>query len=708
MIITKLTLENWCQHKHLEVEFSPKSNGILGCNGAGKTNLTKAIRVALTGRTDKGSNLKDEIRDGEVSTNIILTFLHNGVEGTIKRSFYVTSTNRASLTYGDIEVSGITETNKQVELLTGASNDMIEKFSFVGQDALRAILFDTPGKRLEQLISMIPVIAYTKLYRSRVDTFLKTIPEIAMPYDEVHVTQKHAEVTTLGAELVAQYTEAVSKLTTLGDCEEAQEVIEEAALFVKAETARAAQVSAGAIAAKELAVATKTLESIPCSAGQGDFDVGQATASLSTFDNFDFKLFETWTLARNDAESRLPGYLVATEEALEAEAQVRKQHEAAVADYMSAAALEATLKLGFEKWSQIDAKDLICPICGTDLQESELEQQKLTELNAIKDAGNLASDKDIIARDLAATLKAAGDWFRLKQSEKVQTESILAQADVFFTTTTLPEITTEAAELLRAQLENHAEHVRIEQARVAAQAEVTRLQDRVELLSCILGNPHRRISAAELEAAEAQVAMKEAAEAAKATLELHMKTSAEELVELTRMLDLIAKTKRERARVDTYRAHVNTVRDSLHRDRIPKAVLQYSLDSLRTSVNEYLEAFKASFSVAIDDGFGMTFTKGGGSARQLERMSGGEKTVLSISLHLAVSELFGNNLGVLVLDEPTSNMDVDYLSQFTQIIETLSSGILGGDRQLIVVTHQVSSMAGVFDKLIELGAQEEL
>jgi len=610
VIITKLTLENWCQHKHLEVEFSPKSNGILGCNGAGKTNLTKAIRVALTGRTDKGSNLKDEIRDGEVSTNIILTFLHNGVEGTIKRSFYVTSTNRASLTYGDIEVSGITETNKQVELLTGASNDMIEKFSFVGQDALRAILFDTPGKRLEQLISMIPVIAYTKLYS----------------------------------------TEAVSKLTTLGDCEEAQEVIEEAALFVKAETARAAQVSAGAIAAKELAVATKTLESIPCSAGQGDFDVGQATASLSTFDNFDFKLFETWTLARNDAESRLPGYLVATEEALEAEAQVRKQHEAAVADYMSAAALEATLKLGFEKWSQIDAKDLICPICGTDLQESELEQQKLTELNAIKDAGNLASDKDIIARDLAATLKAAGDWFRLKQSEKVQTESILAQADVFFTTTTLPEITTEAAELLRAQLENHAEHVRIEQARVAAQAEVTRLQDRVELLSCILGNPHRRISAAELEAAEAQVAMKEAAEAAKATLELHMKTSAEELVELTRMLDLIAKTKRERARVDTYRAHVNTVRDSLHRDRIPKAVLQYSLDSLRTSVNEYLEAFKASFSVAIDDGFGMTFTKGGGSARQLERMSGGEKTVLSISLHLAVSELFGNNLGVLVLE----------------------------------------------------------
>ncbi len=706
MIITKLTLDNWCQHEHLEVEFSPKSNGILGRNGSGKTNLTKAIRVALTGRTDKGSNLEDEIRDGEVSTNIILEFLHNGTAGTIKRSLYVTGTNRASLTYGDIEVSGITETNKQIELLTGASNDMIEKFSFVGQDSLRAILFDTPGRRLDQLISMIPTIAYTKLYRGRVDAFLKTIPEIAMPYDEEYVTQKLKEYEDLGAELAIQYAKVIGDLSAIGNCKAHEETMNEHTLFMRAEEARRAQAADVAETTMLLNEATAKLNSLPLQAPITDFDPVMVTEQIKAFDNFDFDNFDNWKAAEEQAERQLPMAQQAAAEALEAENSMRNEHEAAVEHHTQLAAKANTLIESFTRWDGIKPENALCPICGTELQEGEMEAQKLKDLERVTRAKELSREADENARRLWQQVPPLSEVSKATQAIVTQFENTLLQAETFFETTIPPELTTEEYLVFKEQLEQYQASEKIRQERVAAQVEVTRLQARLELLSTVLGNPHKEATLEELQFAEAQIDLKTKAEAEEAMLLIKMTSAADEVVKFTEMLEQLEETKRERERVDLYRAHVNTVKDMLHRDQIPKMVLQYYLGSLREKVSAYLKAFEASFIVNIDDGFDMTFTKGGGGERQLERMSGGEKTVLSVSLHLAVSELFGNGLGVLVLDEPTSNMDVDYLSQFTQIIETLSSGILGGDRQLIVVTHQVSSMAGVFDKLIELGAQE--
>ena len=184
-----------------------------------------------------------------------------------------------------------------------------------------------------------------------------------------------------------------------------------------------------------------------------------------------------------------------------------------------------------------------------------------------------------------------------------------------------------------------------------------------------------------------------------------MKTVSEELDKFSGMLAEVEAAELERASVEEYKAHVQTVKDMLHRDKLPKIVLLFFLDELRNKVCQYLKAFGSTYIVQIDNDFQITFIKNGGKEKQLDRLSGGEKTVLSVSLHLAVSELFGNGLGLLVLDEPTANMDIDYVNQLTQIIETLSSGLLGGDRQLIVVTHHASEMSGVFDKLIEIGKE---
>jgi len=705
MIITKLEVTNWCQHQHLEIDFSPKSNGILGKNGAGKTNLTKAIRVAITGRTDSGSSLEDEITDGATSTNIKLHFLHNEVPGVISRSLYRSGSNRASVVYGDLEVSGITDTNKQINLLLGSSNDMIEKFSFVGQDSLRAILFDTPSKRLEQLISMIPEIAMTKLYRGRVDAFLKTIPEISLPYDEDYVTLKLNDSIALGASLSESFADVALKESTLGSCDAEAQLLKEHSMFLEAEASRAGRDSAYSKTTSEL---NATKEAIRA-AGEIVFNIPDgfsavdAAASVGSFSRFDFEAFNRFTLSKSEASVALPALLVEIEskasEVSDLEARsLSLAQETGVAD----GALVA-MTASFERWSGIKSENSLCPICGTELQEAEMEKAKLSDEAELTSAHEQVDRLVEAARTHQAQRLISKAWLSTHKSQAEALKSNIASADAFLSSSGQPPIiSNEQCTELKALLDLSTQRADHEALVNANRLEVDRLQRSLDMLAEALVNTFREATQDEVTQANAAIAMKASLSSQRDLVLIKMQSVSEDIEKFKSMLEAVEISKAERRAVDLYRSQVTTVKDMLHRDKIPKMVLSHYLGSLRDSVGSYLTAFGATFSVHIGDDFDMSFTKDGGSSRQLERMSGGEKTVLSISLHLAVSELFGSGLGLLVLDEPTSNMDVDYLSQFTQIVETLSSGILGGDRQLVVVTHQISSMAGVFDKIINV------
>ena len=56
MKITRISIENFRQHRKLEIELDPSQSSftiIRGRNGAGKTNLLKAITWVLTGKLAK-------------------------------------------------------------------------------------------------------------------------------------------------------------------------------------------------------------------------------------------------------------------------------------------------------------------------------------------------------------------------------------------------------------------------------------------------------------------------------------------------------------------------------------------------------------------------------------------------------------------------------------------------------------------------------
>lgn len=70
------------------------------------------------------------------------------------------------------------------------------------------------------------------------------------------------------------------------------------------------------------------------------------------------------------------------------------------------------------------------------------------------------------------------------------------------------------------------------------------------------------------------------------------------------------------------------------------------------------------------------------------RCSAGQKVLASIIIRLALAECFGVNCGLIALDEPTTNLDIDNIRSLAQsladIIEARKSQ---ANFQLIVITH---------------------
>jgi DNA repair protein RAD50 len=84
----------------------------------------------------------------------------------------------------------------------------------------------------------------------------------------------------------------------------------------------------------------------------------------------------------------------------------------------------------------------------------------------------------------------------------------------------------------------------------------------------------------------------------------------------------------------------------------------------------------------------LVMVKGDNSLEMRGRCSAGQKVLASLIVRLALSETFSINCGILALDEPTTNLDVDNISSLARSLQ-----IIINDRkkqsnfQLIIITH---------------------
>lgn len=164
------------------------------------------------------------------------------------------------------------------------------------------------------------------------------------------------------------------------------------------------------------------------------------------------------------------------------------------------------------------------------------------------------------------------------------------------------------------------------------------------------------------------------------------------------LLASLNKKLEERAKIQNLLETISSAGDVFHWNNLPKTVAQANMELLVDDINENLAMFNNPFHV--EAGTDLTFKVffPGKPAVKAKQLSGGQKVVLAISFRAAIDQVFGHNVGMMFLDEPTAGLDDDNVSYFHTALQQLAKKVTG-DRQLVVITH-VKELSNVFDQLV--------
>ena len=718
--IKRAKLRGWCQHRDtISYDFAEGTTGIVGSNGRGKSNFINAVFTALTGRTESGT-LEENINYRCDAAVIEVEFESNGVAAVVRREFKApykdgrrqNMKSAAVLTYGDEKVSGSAKVTAAIEDLTGMTPQIAADHVFISQDRLVALLFQTKAERMKSFMTLLPELSQTEPLRTALAAEAGRFPDVEV----VGTAAAKADLATVGTEIgvAEEQLEAANTDIAAIDSSAAQDVVsryQQMQRSIEKLSARRKQLVAATQQrddAQQLSALLDTkLTALQERVNDGCDDYKASCDALSRLD-----LVQQLWAEKQSAEAELQQQLAAVQQAKPPDdggkpwlkiPELETQYNDAAAQYRDA-------KKMTDLCSGCEPGPVECPTCGNSFSSRDeliAEYQPLLESSAavvestarqIQQLRKAETDFNVAAASYKSWAQHAQQTLQRLQARLIELGSVEAiDPDVI----ARHRQTVQAYTALQQQLRD-AEQQSQQQAQQAAVAQqsVTALQD--EIADITLDN----ISSSDYDAAAAALQrhseLLQAAAAAAATLSA--KTA-----EAERLKTQIAAAEKQAAQAEgvrNYRRLLDKARDILHRDNLPRRVLQTRITSLNDLTNKYLELFGNPFAITIGPDMDITFVMPDGyKSTSAGRLSGGQKCVLSVAFRFAINDMFARDMGLLVLDEPTAWMDddnIDYVGEVVRRAQVISAS---SGMQTVIITH-AKALIPSFEGVIDLNEQE--
>lgn len=172
-MITRVRLIDWMSHKDTSISFNKGKVLIFGKNGAGKTSIIEGVLYGMFGsitdsyRSIAKTNKKDFIRDGAKSATIDLEFIIQERKINVKRTVYVGNKGEESSLYinGMLKTRNSEEVGKEIEKMLGVDREVFLKVLYGAQDGIYKILTLRP----KDLKAYLDTIFGIDLYQTRLD-----------------------------------------------------------------------------------------------------------------------------------------------------------------------------------------------------------------------------------------------------------------------------------------------------------------------------------------------------------------------------------------------------------------------------------------------------------------------------------------------------------------------------------------------------------
>lgn len=158
--------------------------------------------------------------------------------------------------------------------------------------------------------------------------------------------------------------------------------------------------------------------------------------------------------------------------------------------------------------------------------------------------------------------------------------------------------------------------------------------------------------------------------------------------------EIITRINELEARVEQANAQVNEATEAIGTyQSVKKQLRQENLDLLNRYANDVFKSFYRNQTyqqLRIAEDYSITLITSDGTEIEPELSSGGEGTVVNLSLRAGVYRLLterngsGDTLPPFILDEPTTFLDTDHISQLQNVIDTITDWNVP---QVFVVSH---------------------
>jgi len=668
MKFLSLTLTNVFQHKELRHEFSPGITGVVGRNGSGKSNFLEALYFALSGKTSADTVKADMLGWGAPTGSTVFEFEHGGDSFTLQRRVDSSSVLLSSPSW-DKPLRG-KEANAFVEDALGTSFSGMYETCFTPQGGLISVLTMGHSQRMAFFQRLVRHATVERIRgklseaKTRIPLYLDRSDEIKglrTLIDEQLAAKAAADAWLAeSSSLEAEYSEklpSVQATLALPTEEDKLKLLSEA--------------EAGYSAAQEAVLRAQAQHSVEdCPACDPPTEAEENLAKLRmSFDDMTAKLEEEAGViaqCKDDLQrlQEVPDPTPLQDQIASMTANLSRLQ--AAKDLYEAGECPTCLRK-YEAY-QTDLDQVTVSVHEAQLELDAAKQDSLTKAEEYKQyctARAVLQNKESVASKSHAAL--------LEQINNVSDAAKTFDLDAY-----MQNKNAYARFARYLQLKDRAESA-LQPYRVALAEAEDALQKANGLETC--SKDAQKQCKEFLAAFEDIRARRIDAVADSARAEATIVSSKARLVQAEN-------EQAQRTNSEAVWSFIEEARSVLHRDNLPKLVMQKILVGLNAQLDSYLSLFDTNFTAYINEEFDFMVSFSSKRTVSARALSGGQKVALALAFKFAAADLLAFQVPILVLDEPTVWLDDINKPKLASILSKAKSITERTSSEVLIATHE--------------------
>ena len=637
------------------IEIGPGMNVLLGSNGAGKSTVVNAFYFALTGESLESTNIQNLIRWGFADMYVLLAT----DDWCVKR----TATKKGvkhTLHHGDTVLAKKDEVNNFIMKWYGM--DDISAFRavfFAEQFRSIDVINDTNASRSAMLLDVFGFRKFEKI-RAVVQSVLNGMTVMNVSDDLLETLKTTCEARE--TDVIVAQADADRTYMDVLPAEDAEALEKSVARGLTADAVKDAQMQYAYIDAR-LSRIEEELKALSAASVAADHE---SARKRGMYDQFASEQKEIRERMKKMRAEKLPK-----------PEKVRK-----LLDTLMEQRQELDMKLTGLKERKTLSKDGLCPLTHGAMCA---DLKALTNPEVIDaDIKGLTQQKKDLNKDIDELRKMfddSSDFYRTYRDLTARCDELTGKLDELSVYASFDLDAYHAAVSAAGNLDKQLQPLYHEQSELKSK------KNDLEAILSAIGDVRIFSNVEELKAARTRL---ESHKKAVVLYDERLRIVAKAKLDLTEAQNAYAQALEDRKQAEAVmkkRSLLQAVRETLHRDAVPRILLDDIRDELNAQLSHFTQLFEFPYDVVWGEDGSMQFDSVTGGYVDASRLSGGQKYVLSLIYRCVLAEMLNATFPVLVLDEPTTGLDVQNRELLVNMLRNVSAILSQRGMSLLIPTH---------------------